>query len=75
MFMTMRSFKLVVAGIILGVGVPFHVGMMDQAWVISWALLGAWAVLLIAKYAAQERAVISWVKARLDEIRKEKDDA
>ena len=74
MFMTMRSFKLVVAGIILGVGLPLHVGMMDQVWVISWALLGAWAVLLIAKYAAQERAIIGWVKTQIDK-RKEKDDA
>jgi hypothetical protein len=62
MIMTMRSFKLIVAGFILGVGLPIHIGMMGEMYVVAWALIACWAALLIHKYAAQERAVLKWIE-------------
>ena len=79
MIMTMRSFRLIVAGFVLGVGVPIHIGMMGEMYLVAWALIACWAALLIHKYAAQERAVIGWMDAKLRSIRKdakeEEDDA
>lgn len=64
MIMTMRSFKLIVAGFVLGVGLPIHIGMLGEMYVVAWALIAVWAALLIHKYAAQERAVLRWVDAK-----------
>ena len=78
MIMTMRSFRLIVAGFVLGVGVPIHIGMMGEMYLVAWALIACWAALLIHKYAAEERALRVWVEAKLCSIRKdakEKDDA
>ena len=70
MYMSSRSLKLVLAGVVLGLAAPVSFTTMPPILQGIWVLLFLYSLYTIVVAAIEEYRVMKWVEHKLNELRK-----